>query len=76
MKAILMSFGYIVSGPRTSRWVPDAAQVEAVIEGLSESEGYDTDDYTATEVFAKSWQGQPLEHKVGIDWDATYKAQP
>lgn len=86
MKAVLMSFGYMVSGPKSERFVHTMDEVEAVITELSVAEGYEDCDYTATELFAKAWkheEGQTADERLADltssmrnrDWAKSYTTE-
>ncbi len=84
--ATLHLFGYFVSGPKSSEFVPggETADVEAVIERLSLAEDYDKDDYTSTALYAKGFQFSTkgpeemfeflrLKKKLGLTWEDVFK---
>jgi hypothetical protein len=57
VKAVLHLAGYFVSGPKASEFVPggDSAPVAEAIDRLSNTEGYDKDDYTSTPLYMKGY---------------------
>ena len=77
---ILMSSGFLIGGPKSCVFVGSREEIEPKIAELSATEGYDTDDYTATEVFMKGWRGSVLNPDGSINkhgnWDEEYKALP
>lgn len=78
MRAELISFGFLVSGPHGEHWVATLDDANAKVTELSVAENFDGDDYTVTEVFAKAWRGSvnSIPHPgAGYDWDDVYKEQ-
>ena len=53
----LIPMGYLIGGPKSSCFVHEAKHIEPKIKELSEAEGFDSDDYTATQLYAVGWRG-------------------
>jgi hypothetical protein len=78
MRAELTPFGFVIGGPKSEVWVATLDDTNAKVAELAVTEGYDEDDYTVTQVFAKAWRGSfdtVPNPAAGYDWDDTYKEQ-
>lgn len=89
MKAILTLAGYVIGGPKRTSFVASSDEIDRKIADMlaldKEVYGveYDRDDYTTTEVWAKTWvgailgeDGQPTQpNPMSDDWDTVYAAQ-
>lgn len=58
-----MPFGFVVSGPNCFKLVSDLTEAEIAIKAAYEGTPYDSDDYTATAVYTRAYQGAITDMK-------------
>lgn len=85
MKAVLLSCGFIITGPKEEAWVSDEKKIRRKREALAKRHGFDPEDYAANEVFVKGWmheegltQAQRLKDmtkRLPRNWDKAFKQQ-
>ncbi len=80
MKAVLISQGFLITGPTQQRFALYREQIEHEIRAIlaeenaliSEGDGYyDADDVYVTELFMKAWEG-PVQVPAP-DWETEFK---